>query len=291
MQFTLLVDQQAALEWELNTQQAILFSFVHQLPTWAGHVSKNGDIFYAISKQKIVDELPILTDKPDTAYRLLRQLQDKGVVELSSTSKITLVRITDKGKRWNMKEEKAASNPRKEASATSEKYPSKVGEISDQPRKNIRQTSDKSPTNQCTSNQFTRDPKDSVGQPDIAAEAIEYLNLKARRNFKPVPTSTKLIRARAKEGATLADFKAVIDRKCAEWLGDQNREQYLRPATLFNAEKFNNYLGQLGAPVPMAYSNGQRNGDGNAANWTSGGQADSELTRQLTDLDYAREHF
>jgi uncharacterized phage protein (TIGR02220 family) len=135
------------------------------------------------------------------------------------------------------------------------------------------------------------EPKDSVGQPDIAAAAIDYLNRKAGRNFKAVPTSTKLIRARAKEGATLADFKAVIDRKCAEWLGDQNREQYLRPATLFNAEKFNNYLGQLGAPVPMANSNGQRNGAGNEANWASSRQADNELTRQLTDLDYAREHF
>ncbi|SOB76161.1 phage conserved hypothetical protein, C-terminal domain-containing protein [Marinobacter sp. LV10R510-11A] len=291
MQFTLLVDQQASLEWELNTQQAILFSFVHQLPTWAGHVNKNGDIFYAISKQKIVDELPILTDKPDTAYRLLRQLQEKGVVELSSTSKITLVRITKKGKRWNMKEEKAAAHAHKSASTTSEKYPIKGGEISDQPRKNIRQTSDKSPTNQCTSNQVTRDPKDSVGQPDFAADAIAYLNLKAGRNFKSVPSSTKLIHARSKEGATLADFKAVIDRKCAEWLGDQNREQYLRPATLFNAEKFNNYLGQLGAPMPAANSNGQRNGDGNAENWTSSGHSDSELTRQLTDLEYARDNF
>jgi uncharacterized phage protein (TIGR02220 family) len=135
------------------------------------------------------------------------------------------------------------------------------------------------------------EPKDSVGQPDIAAAAIDYLNRKAGRNFKAVPTSKKLIHARAKEGATLADFKAVIDRKCAEWLGDQNREQYLRPATLFNAEKFNNYLGQLGAPVPMANSNGQRNGAGNEANWESSRQADNELTRQLTDLDYAREHF
>jgi len=138
--------------------------------------------------------------------------------------------------------------------------------------------------------------KDSVGQPDVAVDAvafraIAYLNYKAGRNFKVVPTSTKLIRARAKEGATMADFKAVIDRKCAEWLGDQNREQYLRPATLFNAEKFNNYLGQLGAPVPMANSNGQRNGAGNEANWESSRQADNELTRQLTDLDYAREHF
>jgi uncharacterized phage protein (TIGR02220 family) len=133
--------------------------------------------------------------------------------------------------------------------------------------------------------------KDSVGQPDVAADAIEYLNLKAGRNFKAVPTSTKLIHARAKEGATLADFKAVIDRKCEEWLGDQNREQYLRPATLFNAEKFNNYLGQLGAPVPVANNNGQHNGGGNEANRKSGSSSDERLTRQLTDFEYARENF
>lgn len=128
--------------------------------------------------------------------------------------------------------------------------------------------------------------KDSVGQPDIAAEAIAYLNQKAGRNFRAVPSSTKLIRARAKEGATLWDFMAVIDRKCAEWLGDANREQYLRPATLFNAEKFNNYLGQIGTPVPAGGAH-----DGNHTSWPGSGTNGDELTRQLTDLEYAREHF
>ena len=87
---------------------------------------------------------------------------------------------------------------------------------------------------------------------DIPAEVIDYLNEKASRNFRIVPTNTKLILARAKEGATLDDFKAVIDRKCAEWANNPSMCQYLRPATLFNAEKFNQYIGQLGAPLPAS---------------------------------------
>ena len=81
---------------------------------------------------------------------------------------------------------------------------------------------------------------------------MNYLNAKANRNFRNAPTNTKLILARAKEGATVEDFKAVIDRKCKEWLGDPGMAQYLRPATLFNAEKFNQYIGQLGAPMPTS---------------------------------------
>ncbi len=130
------------------------------------------------------------------------------------------------------------------------------------------------------------EPKDSVGKPDIAAEAIAYLNQKAGRNFRVVPSSTKLIRARAKEGATLREIMAVIDRKCGEWLGDRNREQYLRPATLFNAEKFNNYLGQIGTPVPAGGTH-----DENKTSWPGSGNGGDELTRQLTDLEYARENF
>ncbi|GGE75807.1 DNA-binding protein [Streptosporangium jomthongense] len=99
------------------------------------------------------------------------------------------------------------------------------------------------------------EPKDLVGKPDISAEVIEYLNRAAGRNFRPVQASIRLIRARAKEGATLSDFKAVIDRKCAEWARDPRFSQYLRPATLFNAEKFNNYLGQLNAPMPAKSAN------------------------------------
>jgi hypothetical protein len=43
------------------------------------------------------------------------------------------------------------------------------------------------------------------------------------------------------EGFTIDDFKTVIDKKCAEWLGDSKMEPYLRPETLFGT-KFESYL-------------------------------------------------
>ena len=50
----------------------------------------------------------------------------------------------------------------------------------------------------------------------------------------------KHIKARLSEGFTIEDFKTVIDKKCAEWLGT-DYEQYLRPQTLFGT-KFESYL-------------------------------------------------
>lgn len=70
---------------------------------------------------------------------------------------------------------------------------------------------------------------------------IAYLNEKAKTNFKAKSKETqKHINARLEEGFSVDDFKTVIDKKCAEWLGT-DFEKYLRPATLFGT-KFEGYL-------------------------------------------------
>ena len=51
-----------------------------------------------------------------------------------------------------------------------------------------------------------------------------------------------MIHARCEEGFTVDDFKKVIDKKCAEWMGT-DWEKYLRPETLFGT-KFEGYLNQ-----------------------------------------------
>jgi DNA-binding PadR family transcriptional regulator len=150
MQFTITMNQVKALEWGLNAQQALLFAFVYECPSWAKPVRTDGGIFYALSKAKILEELPLLTDKPDTAYRLLKQLEAAGVIELSHTAGITLVRLTDKGREWNRKVDGSEKYP-KSCCATSEKKQCRVGKKSEVGRKNIREGSEKSPTNQDTS--------------------------------------------------------------------------------------------------------------------------------------------
>lgn len=77
----------------------------------------------------------------------------------------------------------------------------------------------------------------------IYIDVIDYLNEKAGTKFKPSTKSSQgHINARLKEGATLEDFKAVIDNKVADWKNDGEWSKYLRPATLFNGEKFEGYL-------------------------------------------------
>lgn len=80
---------------------------------------------------------------------------------------------------------------------------------------------------------------------------IEYLNEKAGKKFKPVESHAKFIRERFEEGHTAEDICRVIDRKAHQWRDDPEMNQYLRPATLFNAEKFNQYVGDLDSPLPQ----------------------------------------
>ncbi|MGY4663212.1 DNA-binding PadR family transcriptional regulator [Pseudomonas chlororaphis] len=155
MQFTITINQVKALEWGLNSQQALLFAFIYGCPSWTKPVKTDGGIFFALSKAKIVEELPLLTDKPDTAYRMLKALDEAGLIELSSTSNITLFRLTEKAVEWNQKldgSEKYPTPPenkgRKKIRSISEKSPSKVGRKSEP-------GSEKNPTNQDTNHQDT----------------------------------------------------------------------------------------------------------------------------------------
>jgi uncharacterized phage protein (TIGR02220 family) len=65
-----------------------------------------------------------------------------------------------------------------------------------------------------------------------------------------VKANISLISARLEE-STLEECRAVIDAKVEAWQHDPKMREYLRPATLFNATKFANYVGELGSPDAM----------------------------------------
>ena len=78
-----------------------------------------------------------------------------------------------------------------------------------------------------------------------AQDVLEHLNRKARRQYQPVESNLKLIRARLKEHG--ADrLKAMIDDRVSRWGSNPKMVEYLRPSTLFNASKCADYVGQLG---------------------------------------------
>ena len=85
-------------------------------------------------------------------------------------------------------------------------------------------------------------------KPDLKPQALEvlnFLNSKTGRNYQPKPATLELIAARLREGATVDDLRAVVAKKCREWVGDAKMNEYLRPKTLFNRTNFANYEGEL----------------------------------------------
>lgn len=139
----------------------------------------------------------------------------------------------------------------------------KAGRASAESRSNAKATNVQRPLNDRATNQEPRtknqEPKnkDIVGQkPDASArringfaqpakEILAFLNEKTGRNYEPVPANLELIAARLKDGVSAEDLRAVVAKKCREWLGDERMTQYLRPATLFNRTKFAQYQGEL----------------------------------------------
>lgn len=86
-----------------------------------------------------------------------------------------------------------------------------------------------------------------------AERVIAYLNEKAGTRFKAVKANVRLPVARILyDGATEEDLRAVVDLKVAESAKGEFDRKYLRPATLWNAEKFSQYIGQVTVQPPTA---------------------------------------
>lgn len=79
-----------------------------------------------------------------------------------------------------------------------------------------------------------------------ATEVLHFLNEKTSRNYRGIDTNLRMIEARLRSGASVQDCKSVIGKKVLEWKTDPKMNTYLRPATLFNPTKFEQYLGELG---------------------------------------------
>lgn len=125
-----------------------------------------------------------------------------------------------------------------------------------------------SSTDKATSRQRADINKNDKNDNNSLLDIVGYLNERAGKSFKATSAKTKsVINARLKEGFTVEDFRAVIDKKCDEWLGDPKMEQYLRPETLFGT-KFEGYLQQKGS------SNGRSKNDMGKTNGYNPGKAE-----------------
>lgn len=101
--------------------------------------------------------------------------------------------------------------------------------------------------NRDKSKSIDNNKKDIVGKkPTPPYKAIiDYLNEKTNSHYRHTTKATqRIINGRFDDGFTLEDFKAVIDIKSSQWLGDKKMAAFLRPETLFAASHFESYLNE-----------------------------------------------
>jgi uncharacterized phage protein (TIGR02220 family) len=99
-------------------------------------------------------------------------------------------------------------------------------------------------------NNMSGKPDASPSLKDQAREVLKFLNERTGKNFHAVDTNLDFIVARLRSGASVQDCKSVIAKKRREWIGDPKMAEYLRPATLFNKTKFEQYRGELVEEAP-----------------------------------------
>jgi uncharacterized phage protein (TIGR02220 family) len=97
-------------------------------------------------------------------------------------------------------------------------------------------------TSSSTSSSTAKKKSTLSGKPDDISLVLNYLNEKTGRSYRLTDTNRSLINARL-QNYSVAEITNVIDAKSTEWRGT-DMDKYLRPNTLFNATKFDNYMNE-----------------------------------------------
>ncbi|MGV4203692.1 conserved phage C-terminal domain-containing protein [Citrobacter freundii] len=85
-------------------------------------------------------------------------------------------------------------------------------------------------------------PDPEVVITDQAILVLSHLNQISGSRYQKSKTSLENIRARLREGYSVADLQLVIDLKHEHWHENDEQYQYMRPETLFGPKKFESYL-------------------------------------------------
>ena len=128
MRFLISINQVKVLEWGLNMNEAIVFSIIYDAKAWAKEIIIDGVSYHYISRNKICDEVPAMNLKPDRAYRHLRVLHEKGLIEWVKDFKKDCIRVTDKGNEWYYAESNG-KNTDTSANKTSARHKSRKSSV------------------------------------------------------------------------------------------------------------------------------------------------------------------
>lgn len=104
MTYNILIDQRFAVANGLTIVQTTTLAACMTLPTWTNTITVDGIVWYQYSEKKMVDDFPLLFSIPKRVYKNIKELADRGFLELSSFGKTKYLRFTEKCKTWNRSE-------------------------------------------------------------------------------------------------------------------------------------------------------------------------------------------
>ena len=160
MKYTITINQNRSVEWKLTASESIVFSWIYELPSWADKMEYNGITYYFGSRNVACKELPIISDKADTMYRLYKSLEKKGLISTVVLQKKDYIAVTEKGKNWHYEIE----------------HP-KDGNKSEECRNEIPESTEINPTNKYTNNQDTSNKEVEVEKKGWRDSFEVYLGL------------------------------------------------------------------------------------------------------------------
>lgn len=101
MTYNILIDQRFAVANELTIVQTTTLAACMTLPTWTKTITVDAKVWYQYSEVKMVEDFPLLFSIPKRVYKNIKELADRGFIELSSFGKTKFLRFTEKCKTWN----------------------------------------------------------------------------------------------------------------------------------------------------------------------------------------------
>lgn len=104
MTYNILIDQRFAVANKLTIVQTTTLAACMTLPTWTNTITVDGIVWYQYSEKKMVNDFPLLFSIPKRVYKNIKELADRGFIELSSFGKTKYLRFTEKCKTWNRSE-------------------------------------------------------------------------------------------------------------------------------------------------------------------------------------------
>jgi len=101
VKYYLHINQAKAIELGIkNINQAHVFDLLISASSWATPININDRLFYWVSRQKICEELKLLSLKPDTVYRHLKYLANLKLIDYQKDGLKDCVRLTRLGKSY-----------------------------------------------------------------------------------------------------------------------------------------------------------------------------------------------